>query len=257
MPIFGFESYSLLKRIFMAALMVVPAVTNYLALESTHDAVYSSLAMILIGYLLPMLLMHYCVSSMTSKNANASDSDDIFYLAKASIIRGLIVGSVLGLCCILYCMFLNWGPDTITLPMPLYTGNKFYYYWTLFFVVWVLALPIFEGYFFFGYQASNWNKAWSDLMISGFYAAMNYCWLMHVVDPPLSVFILTGLSFLVGYGCIDTRKRNSGYEAIGNRIGIAFGLFLMLVYLNSQQSTKFKSPNRYIRFMAGNKFNWF
>ena len=256
MPTFRLEGYSLLTRIFMAALMAVPAVTNYLALESTHDAVYSSFAMIFIGYLLPMMLMHFFVSKSTTSNANASDSDDVYYLAKAAIIRGLVVGSVLGLCCILYCMFLNWGPDAITLPMPAYTGNKFYFYWALFFVVWVLALPIFEGYFFFGYQASNWDKAWADLMISGFYAAMNYCWLLHVVKPDLSVFILTGISFLVGYGCIDTRKRHSGGEAIGNRVGVAFGLFLMLVYLNSSKSD-YKSPSRYIRFMAGNKFNWF
>ena len=249
-------NYSKLTKIYIALLMVVPAVTNYVALQVWMDAVYSSLAMILIGYLVPLLLLHYTVDRLISVRALAKDMEDRNTFIKKGLIMGVAVGAGLGLLFIGYCILLPWGPRIVALPMPGFIGGKFYGYWTLFFFLWVILLPIFEGFFFFLFQASSWKESWSDFMISAFYAVMNLAWMVHVVESWYSVLLLTGISFGVCYLCIIIRDRASGFQALGMRVGVGLGLFIMLVYLNSKGGSA-KSPGIFFRAVFSNQFRLF
>ena len=250
--ILEYNSYSVSTRIFLVILMLVPAITNFIMLMITHDAIYSTAALILIGYSIPLLIMHYLVDRLISVRAFTKDMDDRDIKIKKGLVNGLVIGFFLGLILVGYSILFSWGPQSIVLPMPAYFGNRFYYYWIGFFILWVIILPIFEGIFFFMYQASSWNQTGSDVLICLLYALMNFTWLIYVVETKWALILLSCISFFVGYLCIWIRDKSSGFESLGIRIGISIGTYILLVYLNSGSSHK--SPMYYLRADSRNKF---
>ena len=247
-----FSESSVFRKVFLFCLMFVPSIVTYIALQSFVDAILTTACTILIGYGIPLLLIRLLLDKTGTSKGYFGEGGSLEGFIGKGIIHGLMWGVIIGVVLILYCVLLNWGPRSITLPMPFYTGNSFYFYWIGFFLIWVVVLPIVEDTFWL-FQLASWSQPGSDLAISLLHALMNFTWLYQIVDPEESAFIITAIFFVVCYGSIKIRQNGSPLLLHGLRTGMGLGIFLMLVYLNSTD-TKYKSPRYYLRANINNKW---
>lgn len=248
-----YNSYSNATKALIAAFLVLPPLINYFGQQIHHDAIIVSIELILLGYVLPIFIMYNCVDKGIWLKAAHVDLDDTSSKRTAAIIQGVIYGVVIGAILILYCKYVDFGPQTIILPFPFYTDKtKRILYWVAFTIVWGIILPMAEVTFYFMFQAACWGGLLSDLVISLAYAIMNFCWMYWVIEKFWWAFSLAAFTFALGYFLIKIRDSKGGMAATGIRIGISLGTIALLVFI--YQWGKCKVPQLFVVAHPKNKF---
>lgn len=228
-----YNNYSKGTMTLFFCLMLVPPAVQFLGYFLQHDHVLVMIELALIGYALPMYVMHKTDEKIEGKLAAKDIGPDPKGKLKAALIQGSIIGLGVGVVLCIWAKFIPYAPSGITLQMPFfYSTWREYLYWGVFIFLWVLVLPIGEIGLYCMFQACVWRHALSDVLIAGCYAAMNFCWIIFVIDGWVAIFILTGISFGVGYGMIIHRDKLGGSETLGVRIGLAIGILALIIFLN-------------------------
>jgi hypothetical protein len=229
-----FNTYSTgTKFVFLLLLLISPAI-NGIGLLLQHDFILVLVELILLGYVLPLWIMHKKIDEMISLKITAKDiGTDAKDKAKAAIVYGIIVGAIIGAILIVWSKFIPIGPSYIILEMPLFKTRGYeIFYWVIFALLWVLVLPVAEVALYFMFQACVWTQAGTDFLIAGVYALMNWSWLVHVVGSSLWALIFAGVAFFLGYIFLKVRDAKGGIQVMGIRIGIAIGVLAYLIFLN-------------------------
>lgn len=243
-----YNNYSKGTMVLFFVFMLLAPLVNGLGLYLQHDFVLVLIELIAIAYALPMYIMHKFIDQKIAVKLAAKDlgGEDPKVKAKHALIYGAILGAIIGGILIIWSKYIPFGPQTIVLQMPIFSSKgEEVAYWIFWALLWV-ALAVAEVAFYFMFQACVWNQAWSDFLISGCYALMNWTWLWFVVGNYLWSLGLAAVTFGLGYFFLKRRDSHGGIEVMGLRVGIAFGIIALLVFLNFVYPDV-KNPTWYFR----------
>lgn len=229
-----YNNYSTGTKLIFFAFLLASSIINFAGLAAQHDFVLVLIELILLGYAVPCYIMHKFIDDKIQLKIAAKDigTEDPKVRAKATLLKGLVIGLVLGAVLIIWSKFIPFGPKIVLLEMPLFNSRaKEAIYWVVFALLWVLVLPAAEVTFFFMFQACVWNESWTNWLIAGVYALMNWCWLWFCVGDWWWTLVFAGIAFGLALYFLKYRDSHGGIEVIGMRIGIAIGILAVLIFL--------------------------
>jgi len=242
-----YNTYSKGTSFTIAIFMLIAPVINFVMIPIHKNILWVSIELIVLGYALPCFILYKFIDEKISVKATHDFlGTDRNKKIISALVLGLIVGAIVGALLILYAAFIGWGPSAIHLFLPWYNSSMDYFIWFLFILIWVLLLSDFETFFYFLFEASCFNASWTDFFIAACYALMNLSWLVYVIEKFWAIVILTIISFGIGIALLKIRDRQGGLQAVGVRLGLAIGIFALLVYLENYHH-KAKSPTYYYR----------
>lgn len=240
------------EKFVLFLLLAIPAVLVYSTIWRLNDAMICGLALTLFYYGIAGIHIWKVDTSqwkhIIKKDFSGNSGAKVMYHFWFCILFSLIFSGLL----ILYCAYVNWGPQVLILPMP-YVKAKIdlvYYFWLIF--LYVFIIPIGEVMFFFVMQQLSWNRNQGQLLIPIAYGALNYTWIIPCVGTDWWRAILVIFFTLMGFLFYWTNLRRDIFRTMGFRFCLSGTLILLLIWLYLMKDPS--SPNKLYK---GNTNNYF
>jgi hypothetical protein len=149
---------------------------------------------------------------------------------KAAGITGAGAGLGLGVGLVLYCLFLSFGPSEVYFQTPYFGTSKDWMYWGFFGLLFVIFYPIAESVFLYGFARTAFPGG-KAIVVALLYTLVQASWVYWTIRQHWACWLWLGLSFGLCFALQGYAKEKGVVNALGLRVGINLGLFIVLVLI--------------------------
>jgi len=152
-------------------------------------------------------------------------------------------GLALGVALVLYCLFLGFGPSEVYFQTPYFGTGKDWLYWAFFALFFVILYPIAESVFIYGFARTAFPGI-KAFVVALLYTLIQASWVYWTIRQHWACWLWLGLSFGLCFGLQGYAKEKGVVSAMGLRIGINLGLFIVLILIltKTAKNQQLKSP---------------
>lgn len=149
---------------------------------------------------------------------------------QAAGVAGIGVGLALGVGLVLYCLYATYGPSEVYFQTPYFGTYKDWIYWSFFGFTFVFLYPIAEAVFLYGFSRTAYPGG-KGFVIALLYTLVQASWIYWSIRQHWACWLWLGLSFGVCFALQGIAKEKGVLNAVGIRVGINLGLFIVLVLI--------------------------
>ena len=228
---------------------MIPAVVQLIVLIASKGTL-TTLAVMVAAYAL-LIFLHY---RLVDRNAwNSLKTQDISPSMTSGrfktdfVLTASVAALAFAIVTILYSSYIPLGPSEIDIYLP--AGNIFMriIYWLLYISIHILVLPVLETAFFsfMIFYYIHYSLPFTGIL-AGVYGLTNFAWIVVSIWGVGWIIFLTLACGGLGWLYLVAARKESLLKALGMRTGVAAGLMIYLIVLNTVfGGGRVSSPQQY------------